>query len=67
MPDRNESFPSWMAKVDAHLVSYCGLDHMCLPDAQYWDAWNDGTDPKDMAIEVLAEEGFVFDSDQGDY
>lgn len=54
------TFEQWMKKVDQELEHICGMDHMCLGDFLYEDAFEDGATPKEVAQEVLEREGFPF-------
>jgi hypothetical protein len=49
------TFAQWNAKVDAVLLSLCGLDSGCLADAPYYDMWNDSVPVAEAAHEVLVE------------
>ena len=46
-------FPSAMAGVDACLIEACGMTRTCFVDAPYWNMWEDGATPLEMAQEVL--------------
>lgn len=46
-------FPSAMARVDECLVQACGMTRACFVDAPYWNMWEDGATPLEMAQEVL--------------
>ena len=49
------TFEEWIAKVDAILISICGLGHSDLPDMAYWDSWDDGVTPQEMVEDVLED------------
>lgn len=52
-------FEQWMKEVDAILVATTGaFDSGDLIDYPYWDAWNDGASPRDVADDVLRENGW---------
>jgi hypothetical protein len=51
-----QDFKTWMKKVDAHLNKKCGLDHNCLADYCYWDAYDNGESPSKVARDVLEAE-----------
>jgi len=53
-----QSFEEWMAKVDSYLNKKCGLDHMCLSDYCYRDAYDNGERPASVGKQVLANEGW---------
>jgi len=53
-----QSFDSWMAKVDSYLNKKCGLDHLCLSDFCYRDAYDNGERPASVGKQVLANEGW---------
>jgi len=41
-------FDAWMKQVNRVFVVNCGLGIDELPDAPYWDAWDDGLTPQEM-------------------
>ena len=50
-------FDDWMSAVDNYLSeSLCGLTSDDLPDACYYDMWEDGMTPKEAANSVIADE-----------
>ena len=53
-----QSFDSWMAKVDSYLNKKCGLDHLCLSDFCYRDAYDNGERPASVGKQVLVNEGW---------
>jgi len=55
------TFPAWYAIVDSVVLEIAGLGIEDLADGNSYDAWSDGGDPRDYAIERLAEDGFPFD------
>ena len=50
-------FEKWMAAVNEHLLSNAGLPSEDLPDAPYADYFDSGSDPIDIADEVLIDAG----------
>jgi hypothetical protein len=52
------TFEQWMAQVDQELMAIAGMDHMCIADRDWWNAWNDGTPSDEAAEEALISEGF---------
>ena len=50
------SFEDWMHKVDAALVSQVGLSSSDLPDQAYYDHYDSGAEPGEVAQEILEEE-----------
>ncbi len=52
------TFKEWMKLVDNELMSIAGLGHDDLTDFAYWDAWDDGVDPHEVAIDVLYDNDF---------
>lgn len=55
------TFENWIKEVDKILISTCGLGHDDLPDMAYWDCWDDGLTPQEMADDVLDENGWPRD------
>lgn len=49
------TFEEWKSEVDRELSAICGLSGDDLADAPYYDHYEGGTDPKDMAEIVLTE------------
>jgi hypothetical protein len=56
--DVKQTFSEWMAKVDTWLYKKCGLDHNCLADYCYRDAYDNGEHPATIGKRVLEQEGF---------
>jgi len=52
-------FKDWMTEVDFSLDRKAGIESGDLADWNYRDAWVDGMRPKDVAAEVLEENGFA--------
>lgn len=52
------TFDQWMAAVDAALVEMTGLRSDDFYDWCYWDCWNDGEYPRDVALDVMRENGY---------
>lgn len=49
------TFPQWMREVDRAISAVIpGMSHDDFADACYWDNWDAGTPPADMAAEVIA-------------
>lgn len=53
-----ETFEDFMVEVDGAIADICGLNSNDLADWRYWDAWDAGYTPGEVAEEVLTEEGF---------
>ena len=53
-----QDFKTWMSKVDAALMKKMGLDHNCLGDFCYMDAYLNGERPVSVAKQVLENEGW---------
>jgi len=49
------TFDEWITEVDEEIGGICGLSTDDLADAPYYDNWNAGTTPEDMAQIVLVE------------
>lgn len=47
-----QSFEEWMAQVDRYVEALIGLSTGDLPDRPYYDEYEAGTTPKEMAKEV---------------
>lgn len=56
-----ETFEEWLRRVDAEVEAVCGLSHRDLADWNYYDAYESGTSPAEVARDVLEDEGFPFD------
>ena len=56
--DNGLTFRQFMEEVDEAIDLQVGMSHMDIADYAYWDAWNDGSNPDDVAQAALAEEGF---------
>ncbi len=54
------TFEAWKMTVDKHLAKICGLEGDDFPDWDYWNEWNDGAHPYDVACEILVENGWEF-------
>lgn len=54
------SFKVWMKKVDLIVGSIAGVSVYDLADMDYYSRWEDEIPPKEVALEVLEEEGFPF-------
>lgn len=52
------TFEAWMTVVNRALVDRCGLESDDIPDYCYWDCWNNGMLPHEVAAEALQEAGF---------
>lgn len=55
------TFKEYMREVDLALVQVCGLTHSDLADYAYYDAYEAELEPREVALDVLSEEGFPFD------
>lgn len=55
------TFKEFMAEVDKHMEEISGLTHECLGDYMYYDAYESGEEPEDVARQVLAENEFPFE------
>lgn len=51
-------FSTWMRRVDAVIESVTGFTSSDLPDACYYDMFDDGLSPSRAAHTVLSEEGY---------
>lgn len=49
------TFEEWKNEVDDEIMGICGLSADDLADAPYYDNYEGGTEPKDMARIVLVE------------
>ncbi len=47
------SYEDYMKKVDKYLLRKVGLTHMDLPDYHYWDSYNEGATPKEVAEDAI--------------
>lgn len=59
--DDYKGFRVWMGLVDAAIASYVGLSSADLPVYPFRDAFDDGSDPAEVAGEMLEEAGFLMD------
>lgn len=53
-----DTFEQWMKEVNDAIFNTAYVDSRDLPDWHYRDAFDDGMDPKDAAVEVLEEAGW---------
>ncbi len=56
--DRAEDFHAFMVLIDRWISRKCGMSLMDLPDYDYASAFEDGNDPRAIALEVLMEAGW---------
>lgn len=49
-------FDSWMDRVDQELFALFGCVSLDLPDHDYWDCWDQGVSPRNMAVTVINDE-----------
>jgi len=49
-----QSFDSWKAKVNLHIVLQCGMEADDLPDYDYYSDYEMGASPKDVAHDAIA-------------
>ena len=54
------TFKQWMKKVDAIVASMAGLSVHDLADIDFYSRWEDEVPPREVALEVLENEGFPF-------
>lgn len=59
----DQEFLQWLTNVDRVISARVGLSLMDLADQDYGGMFRDGLDPKDVASDVLAEEGLNDDED----
>ncbi len=52
------AFEGWMEKVDQVVEATAGVSVHDLADYDFWNAWNDGESPQQVAKAMLIEEGF---------
>ena len=55
------SFKEFMKQVDKHVASFCGLTSEHLADMDFYSRWQDECSPRDVALELLENEGFPFE------
>ena len=55
------SFKEFMKQVDKHLAVLCGMTSADLPDMDFYSRWEDECSPRDVALELLENEGFPFE------
>lgn len=58
---RRQTFPtfrSWMVEVDREIQVRCGLQAEDIEDWTYRDAFDDGMDPEEAAIQALENSGW---------
>ena len=46
-------FDEWQRIVELYLVEKCGMGIEDLPDYDYWEAWDNGENPKNVAEQVI--------------
>lgn len=52
------TFDQWMQAVDAALLEMTGLRSGDFYDWCYWDCWHDDECPRDVALDVMRENGY---------
>lgn len=57
-------FALWMHYVNRFVMHYAGLGALDLPDYRYYDEYEVGTPPKDVAVDLLAENGFDVEGEE---
>mgnify|MGYP000992128027 CR=1 FL=1 len=53
------TFDQYKAEVDKQLTLIAGVVSDDLMDWDYWEAWMDGQDPRECAIDVLEDNGYA--------
>ena len=53
------TFTQWRFAVDAALTEIAGVIGDDLPDWGYYDAWCEDHCPREVALDVLAEAGYM--------
>jgi len=58
------TYNRWLDRADSDCLAISGVDLDSLGDAPpgSWDAWHDGTEPRDHVIEKLEENGYPFEA-----
>jgi hypothetical protein len=56
MPE--DTFESWMEKVNTAFIKATGLSVYDVEDQGYWDMWDGGYSVKDAVNEVMDEVGY---------
>jgi hypothetical protein len=54
----SKEFDAWMAKLDDYLERKVGLRSADLADWPFYDEWEAGSNPRDVADQMLVEEGW---------
>ena len=54
------AFEDWLKIVNRHVIDSCGLGIEDIPDYDYWNSWNAGMPPEEVAQEALEEAGWSF-------
>ena len=52
------TFSEWMKRVDAVLVRICGMGSDDLPDVDYWELFDNDSDPAYAALHALEAAGY---------
>lgn len=50
------SYTEWKQQVDKELVKEIGLTSDDLPDWRFFDAFEEGQEPKEVAMELIQQE-----------
>jgi len=53
-----KTLKQFMKEVDAHVSAICGLSSADLADMDFYSRWEDGVPPREVALELLENEGF---------
>ena len=65
-----QTFAQWKARVNACVIARAGVCADDLPDAPYYDWFEDGCSPQEAAEMVLEESGFpigLIEDETGDF
>ena len=55
----HKTFKQWMQEVDLYIRKVIGLDHECIADWGYYDAYESGETALEAAIQALEFDGTV--------
>lgn len=55
MAKEKMTFEEWKERVNERVEMMTGIDCDCLPDWDYWMAWDQGMSPSRAAIETIKQ------------
>jgi len=59
--EERQEYQKWLRDVDAAIISVAGIGMNDIEDFAYFDAWDNGCEPKECAHDALLDAGFPSD------